>query len=117
MGIRGFPEPNIELRKVGRTTGLTIGQRVDECVDIEVQWRALHYGLICQDLAAYHAAGGDSGAPVFWADTVDDQFIGLMGIHHGTQGGLGVYSPWINISVEILEPGEPIFICAPEFGC
>lgn len=65
-----YPDANMILDKIGRTTGWTYGYVAQTCVNLRAP--DLSKGVIvvlrCQDLVESTAQGGDSGAPVFqWA--------------------------------------------------
>lgn len=83
-GEYSYPTVGVMMDKMGRTTGWTYGYVAKTCVDHNKQggWRA-----ICQDWVEHmHAAGGDSGSPMFrWHGNT----VTLAGILWGghTQGG------------------------------
>jgi hypothetical protein len=64
------------------------------------------FTMLCQDLASYTAAGGDSGSPVFvLTNNPAPNDVRAVGIHWGTGtvGGVpfAVYSPFFQVRQEI----------------
>ena len=104
------PFVGLALRKVGRTTGHTVGQVESTCVDF--RQTGTNIVMLCQADATYASAGGDSGSPIFRTSgcTVDgrsDVCADVYGLHWG---GGGAFSPIANIQ----RSGElgPIETCA-----
>jgi hypothetical protein len=86
------------LDKMGRTTGWTRGEVFLTCVDVGVS--GTNQAMLCQDLVAGVAAGGDSGSPVFQpiGDSHDAILYGLL---WGGGPGVFVFSPLENIRYEL----------------
>lgn len=104
------PFVGLALRKVGRTTGHTVGQVEATCADF--RQTNTNILMLCQADATYSSAGGDSGSPVFRTTgcTVggeSDVCADVYGLHWG---GGGAFSPIANIQ----RSGElgPIATCA-----
>ena len=104
------PFVGLALRKVGRTTGHTVGQVESTCVDF--RQTGTNIVMLCQADASYTSAGGDSGSPVFrttgcTVNGASDVCADVYGLHWG---GGGAFSPIANIQ----RSGElgPIETCA-----
>jgi hypothetical protein len=70
------------VQKVGQTTGRTQGTVVRTCASRTV--RDTNITLLCQDLADYTAADGDSGAPVFEVtNSPSTNDVRVVGVHWG----------------------------------
>ena len=91
----GTPTSGSFLFKVGATTGGTMGPVSQTCVDANVPNSIT---MLCQDLVFAGAAGGDSGAPVFFKGSTS---ANLVGIQWGVLGPRYVYSPWIFVFAEL----------------
>jgi hypothetical protein len=103
------------VRKVGRTTGTTRGDVIGTCVNVNVS--GSNITQLCQTLANYASAGGDSGSPVFSNLNSPQQLDSrLRGIHWGGGGGTTVFSP-INGGVQRASELGPLTNCAPGFSC
>jgi hypothetical protein len=105
------------VTKVGRTTGRTQGQVLLVCADLNVD--GTNITQLCQTVANYGSAGGDSGSPVFRilnSPAAND--VALGGIHWGAGGGLVVFSPISGIQ-RSTGPAElgPVTTCAAGFIC
>ncbi len=104
------PFVGLALRKVGRTTGHTVGQVESTCVDF--RQTGTNILMLCQADASYSSAGGDSGSPIFRTTSctvngVNDVCADVYGLHWG---GGGAFSPIANIQ----RSGElgPLETCA-----
>jgi hypothetical protein len=93
--VFGTPSTGSFVFKVGSTTGGTIGPVSQTCVDANVPNSIT---MLCQDLVLAGAAGGDSGAPVFFKGSTS---ANLVGIQWGVLGPRYVYSPWIFVFAEL----------------
>lgn len=78
-----------QVEKIGRTTGLTRGSVTQTCVHVNAA--GTNITRLCQWLADYTSAAGDSGAPVVAVQT--DTIRTLRGIHWGGGGTTRVFSP------------------------
>ena len=104
------PFVGLALRKVGRTTGHTVGQVESTCADFRQS--GTNILMLCQADATYSSAGGDSGSPIFrttgcTVNGVSDVCADVYGLHWG---GGGAFSPIANIQ----RSGElgPLDTCA-----
>ena len=93
------PFVGLALRKVGRTTGHTVGQVESTCADF--RQTGTNILMFCQADASYESAGGDSGSPIFRTTSctvngVADVCADVYGLHWG---GGGVFSPIANIQL------------------
>lgn len=71
------------VQKVGQATGRTQGTVVRTCASRTV--RDTNITLLCQDLADYTSADGDSGAPVFEiTNSPSTNDVKVVGIHWGS---------------------------------
>ena len=102
------------VRKVGRTTGTTRGDVTGTCVNVNVA--GSNITQLCQTVANYTSAAGDSGSPVFSnlnaPQPLDSR---LRGIHWGGGGGSVVFSPISGVQ-RTAELGA-ISNCASGFSC
>jgi hypothetical protein len=67
-----YPDVNMILDKIGRSSGWTYGYVAQTCVNLRAPYlsQGITVVLRCQDLVESTAVDGDSGAPVFqWGDT------------------------------------------------
>lgn len=103
------------VRKVGRTTGTTIGT-VDNVCD-PVQVRDTNIVLLCQDVARMTSDHGDSGSPVFettHSPALDDvRAVGILwggGVVDGVSRSVLTPAPFIRDVIGAQH-------CAPGFGC
>ncbi len=80
------------LNKVGQRTGWTTGQINGACATINSTYQGQNYRLLCQTLATYTSAGGDSGSPVFNRPYNNQNHVRLYGIHWGRTGNLAIFS-------------------------
>ena len=74
---------------------------------------------LCQDVADYDSASGDSGAPIFVRDESDPDDVHIIGMHwgrHPDDFSKRVYSPIGNIYLD-LGMHDTWDTCAPEFYC
>ncbi|MFC4853652.1 hypothetical protein [Actinophytocola glycyrrhizae] len=85
------------VEKIGRTTGLTRGAVTQTCVHVNAA--GTNVTRLCQWLAGYASAGGDSGGPVVAFETGNVRT--LRGIHWGGGGGTAVFSPFILVESEL----------------
>jgi len=85
------------VTKVGRTTGRTAGTVQQTCVNVNVS--GTNITQLCQSIATYANAGGDSGSPVFRITTLPS--VVLVGINWGGNGTISVFSPITNIQQEL----------------
>ena len=69
-----YPAMGTYLDKIGKRTGWTKGKVSKTCFDK----RETNYVLLCQYQVAAHAAGGDSGAPVFRITSSGAAFAGIL---------------------------------------
>jgi hypothetical protein len=77
--------------KVGSMTGLTSGTITRVCAKVASS-DGIHT-FLCQTLANYLRAGGDSGSPVFQVTNAVTNEVKLIGIHWGGGPGVAVFSP------------------------
>jgi hypothetical protein len=85
------------VTKVGRTTGRTAGTVQQTCVNTNVS--GTNITQLCQTIATYANAGGDSGSPVFRITTLPN--VVLVGINWGGNGTISVFSPISQIQQEL----------------
>lgn len=88
----------LELEKLGRTTGWTLGEVITTCEDREGEDGIVR---LCSDVIDAGAQGGDSGAPVFYS--LGDGWVTAYGILWGGRRPNWdriVYSPFENIDYE-----------------
>lgn len=104
------PFVGLALRKVGRTTGHTIGQVEATCADF--RQTGTNILMLCQADATYSSAGGDSGSPIFRTTgcTVNGASASCADVYGLHWGGGGAFSPLANIQ----RSGElgPVDTCA-----
>jgi hypothetical protein len=91
------PFVGLALRKVGRTTGHTVGQVEATCADF--RQTNTNILMLCQADATYASAGGDSGSPIFRTTgcTVGGQSDVCADVYGLHWGGGGAFSPIANI--------------------
>lgn len=94
-----LPYVGMEVHKIGRTTGWTVGEVTGTCVYREPDEDGI--GRLCNAVTDLDAAGGDSGSPVFvWDGSAS--WVVLVGI---LWGGVPytemVYNPYVYIQLEI----------------
>lgn len=109
---------NMQVEKVGRSTGWTTGTVTDTCSD-ETTDEYFSDGrihiYICQYLTTLYNSGGDSGSPVFYwwwfygVDTVE--LVGLLW-GQGYSANEGLVSPWTNVENDL---GPNLYIQYPYF--
>jgi hypothetical protein len=99
FNITGEADPLVgqAVTKVGRTTGRTAGTVQQTCVNVNVS--GTNITQLCQSIANYANAGGDSGSPVFRITTLPS--VVLVGINWGGNGTTSVFSPITNIQQEL----------------
>ena len=99
FNITGEADPLVgqAVTKVGRTTGRTAGTVQQTCVNVNVS--GTNITQLCQSIATYANAGGDSGSPVFRITTLPS--VILVGINWGGNGTTSVFSPITNIQQEL----------------
>jgi hypothetical protein len=99
FNITGEADPLVgqAITKVGRTTGRTAGTVQQTCVNVNVS--GTNITQLCQSIANYANAGGDSGSPVFRITTLPS--VVLVGINWGGNGTTSVFSPISNIQGEL----------------
>ncbi len=113
VGETSFPVMGELLTKVGRTTGRTQGNVTATCVNVNVA--ATDITLLCQDIAGYLSAPGDSGSPVFRiTNSPMPNDVRLYGIHWGSGGVFSAIGPF-NIQGDA-EMGS-LTKCAAGFAC
>ena len=113
----GYAATEDTVHKVGRTTGWTSGEVVQTCANIPLP--STNYVYLCQDVADYDSASGDSGAPIFVRDESDPDDVHIIGMHwgrHPDDFSKRVYSPIGNIYLD-LGMHDTWDTCAPEFYC
>jgi hypothetical protein len=93
------------VEKVGISTGRTQGKVTADCVDTPTSVGA-PTTMLCQDMASYKAAAGDSGGPVY--EIIDSALntVALVGIQWGlisnTDGQpRALYSPFSSVESEL----------------
>lgn len=118
--ITGNREPIVGdmVDKVGRSTGWTWGYVVEDCFHHDLG----DIVIMCQHLADYGEAGGDSGAPVFdwinWSNetnggTYDVAYAGLhSGFTHLAGEKYSVYTSQYDLRNE-LDGGRDFHLCDP----
>jgi hypothetical protein len=88
--------------KVGRTTGFTTGTVTDLCVNAPQYDESGDTGrtMLCQTVADYYSAGGDSGSPVVMNSGGTYYWVG---IHWGGAPGVDgkLFSPWHSVLAEL----------------
>lgn len=106
----------IPVEKVGRTTGWTYGEIVDDCATIVFDDDDLTYpggySYLCQKLTNYHALGGDSGSPVFTIENSSSGNVIINGVHWGRLIGGDqerIFSPIYGVYND-LEAGDEIIV-------
>jgi hypothetical protein len=105
------------VTKVGRTTGRTKGAVQFTCVTVNVS--GTNITQICQSIAGYGSAGGDSGSPVFRiVNSPAKNDVSLGGIHWGSDGTIAVFSTISQIQ-RSTAPAElgTLSVCSSGFGC
>jgi hypothetical protein len=108
-----FPIGGELLTKVGRTTGRTQGTVTGTCLNINVF--GTNITQLCQDIASYASAGGDSGSPVFRiTNSPAANDVSLYGIHWGSGG---VFSAVGSFNIQRASKMGPINACAAGFAC
>lgn len=81
------------VEKIGMSTGRTGGVILNTCVD-QGTTAGPNYLLLCQDIANYSSASGDSGSAVFHVtNSPSTNDVLLVGIHWGSSETTRVYSP------------------------
>jgi hypothetical protein len=112
----GFTFTGNAVRKVGRTSGTTVGTVDDICATIGVTDTNIVMG--CQDLITATSDPGDSGSPVFEIThtpaTNDVRAVGILwggGVIDGVE--VSVITPTPFVRDVITGPG----LCAPGFSC
>lgn len=100
--------PGMNLQKIGKRTGWTIGEVKDDCrimFDVQDNW-----DLHCQLVTDIYVRGGDSGSPVFYAEELDsdDEPAALVGITWGRNTVLHrTYHSYVDaIREDLLQSGE-----------
>ncbi len=96
--------PGEKVDKIGRTTGWTSGEVIDECVDTKLLGH-------CVESAWLDADGGDSGGPIFYYDSIGYRGQGsaelagiLVGLEfdiHGKHTGKTYFSNMENIELDL----------------
>jgi hypothetical protein len=98
------------LRKVGRTTGCTLGPLKQTCSDIIVvakidgELKPTDMVLLCQNQVLAAVNPGDSGSPVF--RRLGNEAI-LEGLLWGKSANRFLYSPWSSVTLELGIPHLP----------
>ncbi|MEO1020992.1 MAG: hypothetical protein AAFW89_00495 [Bacteroidota bacterium] len=91
-----WPYRNMNIHKVGSTTGLTTGKITKSCADAYVTKDEVNYMFICVSTTDYSSSNGDEGAPVITNSyssghySIYDFEVMLVGFHIGrfsTTGG------------------------------
>lgn len=102
------------LTKVGRTTGRTQGVVTNVCITLNVSGSTITQ--LCQSIAGYSSAGGDSGSPVFRVvNKPSANDVWLAGIHWGSGGAFSTIGQ-IQRAVAPAELGS-LRTCAAGFTC
>jgi hypothetical protein len=104
--------------KVGQSTGSTAGLVEHTCTLQELP--PDDKALICQYLADYGSADGDSGAPVFMSNfSGNPANATLMGIHHGRWSENANYRVfgWITTVLAELDSSADWNVCASGYTC
>lgn len=111
-----------DIAKVGRTTGLTLGDVTHSCVNLSIhplsqledqirnELRRLMY--LCQNIGNLDVQPGDSGSPVFTLSGTDATLVGIV---WGKFTSGNAFSPIGNVQRES-ELG-PLAVCASGFTC
>lgn len=102
-----------QVAKVGRTSGRTLGNVVNQCVNLNVA--NSNITLLCQSRAGYVSQPGDSGSPVFRNESANPSDVSLKGINWGSDGTTAAFSSIGNI-IRSDEMGQ-LTTCAAGFGC